>query len=81
MNRLFRRIVDTVRATLYGTVAVAIVQGTLGGLMFWLLGLSTPLLWGIVMGLLAIVPVLGAFVIWIPTAIVLAVQGDWSETG
>jgi len=36
MNRLFRRIVDTVQATLYGTVAVAIVQGALGGLIFWL---------------------------------------------
>ncbi len=77
MNQLFRRIVDTVQATLYGTVAVAIVQGALGGLMFWLLGLSMPLLWGIVMGLLAIIPVLGAFVIWIPAAIYLALDGNW----
>src|SRR5512139_151471 len=76
MNRLFRRIVDTVQATLYGTVAVAVVQGALGGLMFWLLGLSTPLLWGIVMGLLAIIPVLGAFVIWVPAAIYLALDGN-----
>lgn len=79
MNQLFRRIVDTVQATLYGTVAVAIVQGALGGFMFWLLGLSMPLLWGIAMGLLAIVPVLGAFVIWIPAAIYLALDGNWSK--
>ena len=79
MNQLFRRIVDTVQATLYGTIAVAIVQGALGGLMFWLLGLSTPLLWGIVMGLLAIIPVLGAFVIWIPAAIYLALDGNWGK--
>ena len=76
MNRLFGDVVDTVHATLYGTLAVAIVQGTLGGLMFWWLGLPAPLLWGIVMGLLAVVPVLGAFVIWIPAAIFLVLEGS-----
>jgi predicted PurR-regulated permease PerM len=45
-TRLFARIADTVHATLSGTVVVAAVQGTLGGLMFWGLGLPTPLLWG-----------------------------------
>jgi predicted PurR-regulated permease PerM len=79
MNRLFRRIIDTVQATLYGTVAVGTVQGALGGLMFWMLGLSTPLLWGIVMGVLSIIPVLGAFVIWIPAAIYLALNGNWGK--
>jgi predicted PurR-regulated permease PerM len=76
MNRLFGEILDTVRATVYGTFAVAAVQGVLGGLMFWWLGLPGPLLWGIVMGLLAVVPVLGAFVIWIPAAIFLALEGS-----
>ena len=79
MDRLFGRVVDTVQATIYGTVAVAAVQGTLGGLMFWVLGLSTPILWGLVMGLLAIVPVLGAFVVWIPAAIFLALDGSWGK--
>jgi predicted PurR-regulated permease PerM len=68
-----------VQATLYGTVAVAAVQGTLGGLIFWWLGLPTPLLWGLVMGLLAIIPVLGAFVIWVPAAIFLALDGSWGK--
>ena len=67
---------DTVHATLYGTFAVAVVQGTLGGLMFWWLGLPAPLLWGIVMALLAVVPVLGAFIIWIPAAIFLLLEGS-----
>jgi predicted PurR-regulated permease PerM len=66
-----------VHATVYGTLAVAAVQGTLGGLMFWALGLPTPLLWGLVMGLLSIVPVLGAFVVWIPAAILLGLDGSW----
>ena len=76
MNRIFVGVIDTVHATLYGTLAVAVVQGTLGGLMFWWLGLPAPLLWGIVMALLAVVPVLGAFIIWIPAAIFLVLEGS-----
>ena len=76
MTRLFDDVSDTVHATLYGTLVVAIVQGTLGGLMFWWLGLAAPLLWGMVMGLLAVIPVLGAFVIWIPAAIFLVLEGS-----
>jgi predicted PurR-regulated permease PerM len=79
MDRLFGQIADTIHAIIYGTVVVACVQGTLGGLMFWWLRLPTPLLWGLVMGLLAIVPVLGAFVVWIPAAIFLALDGSWER--
>jgi predicted PurR-regulated permease PerM len=76
---LFGRVTDTVRATVYGTVLVAVVQGTLGGLMFWFLGLPAPVLWGLVMALLSIVPVLGSFVVWIPAAVLLALNGDWGK--
>ena len=72
MDHLFARLSDTIYATVYGTLAVAAVQGFLGGLMFWWLDLSAPLLWGVVMALLAVVPVLGAFVVWMPAAIYLA---------
>ena len=47
--------------------------------MFWWLGLSAPLLWGVVMALLAVVPVLGAFVVWIPAALFLALEGSWGK--
>lgn len=76
-DEVIRRIADTVHATVYGTIVVAAIQGALGGLMFWWLGLPSPMLWGLVMALLAIVPVLGAFVVWIPAAIVLAIDGAW----
>ena len=79
MNGLFSRVADTVYATVYGTLAVAAVQGTLGGLMFWWLGLPAPLLWGLVMGALAVVPVLGAFVVWIPAALFLGLDGSWGK--
>jgi predicted PurR-regulated permease PerM len=76
-ERLFTRVHDTIFATVYGTLAVASVQGVLGGLMFWWLGLPAPLLWGVVMALLGVVPVLGAFVVWIPAALFLALEGRW----
>jgi predicted PurR-regulated permease PerM len=73
---LTSRVSDTVFASVYGTLVVATIQGALGGLMFWWLGLPSPFFWGFIMGLLAIVPFLGAFVIWVPTAIILAIVGD-----
>lgn len=80
MDELFLRIGHTVHATIYGTLVVGAVQGTLAGLMFWCLGLPSPLLWGVVMGLLAVVPVLGAFVIWIPAAVLLLLDGSWGKS-
>ncbi len=75
-DKVFIRVNDTIQATIFGTLVVAAVQGTLGGLMFWWLGLPAPMLWGAVMGLFAIVPVLGTFVIWVPAAVFLAASGE-----
>lgn len=80
MDRLFGRVGDTVYATIYGTLVVAALQGVLGGLMFAWLGLPAPLLWGVVMALLAVVPVLGAFVVWLPAAVFLAMDGSWGKS-
>ena len=74
---LLTGISDAIRATVYGRFTVAAVQGMLGGLMFWALGIGAPLLWGMMMILLSLVPVLGAFVIWAPAAVVLVLKGTW----
>jgi predicted PurR-regulated permease PerM len=79
MSTLFNRVGDTIHATVYGTFAIAAVQGLLGGLMFWWLGLPAPLLWALVMGLLAILPMLGSSIIWAPAALFLALEGDWGS--
>lgn len=78
-ERIVRRIAETIRVSLYGKVTVAAIQGSLGGLIFWWLALPAPAFWGFVMGLLSVLPVLGAFVIWLPAAIVLALQGFWMK--
>jgi predicted PurR-regulated permease PerM len=73
----FSRIAGMTHATIYGTVVVALIQGALGGLIFFVVGIPGAMLWGAVMALLAMVPNAGAFVIWIPAAIYLAAQGEW----
>ncbi len=79
MEKLFTKVGDTIHATVYGTFAIAAVQGFLGGLMFWWLGLPAPLLWGLVMGLLAIIPMLGTAIIWAPAALFLLLEGNWGD--
>jgi predicted PurR-regulated permease PerM len=73
---VFRRIREMVHATIFGGVLVSMIQGFLGGLAFWILGLPSPVLWGSVMALLAFVPVVGPFLVWIPAAILLVVHGQ-----
>jgi predicted PurR-regulated permease PerM len=73
---LFSKFTTVIRATIKGSILVAAVQGALGGLIFWLLGLHAPVLWGVVMGLLALLPAVGAAAIWLPAAIYLLVTGS-----
>ena len=67
---------DTISAVVFGTLAVAVVQGALGGLMFWWLGLPSPILWGTIMAVLAILPLFGAALVWLPAAAWLALNGE-----
>jgi predicted PurR-regulated permease PerM len=73
---VFTRIKDTIRATVFGSLVVAAVQGLLGGLMFAFLGIPGALLWGVVMAVLATVPVMGTFVVWAPAAVFLILEGS-----
>jgi len=70
---------DAISALVFGTLSVALVQGTLGGLMFWWLGLPAPILWGSIMAVLAILPLFGAALIWVPAALFLAIDGQWDK--
>ncbi len=74
-----RKLRDMIGAVVYGTLVVAAVQGTLGGLMFWWLDLHAPLLWGAIMALLAVLPILGAAIVWAPAAAILALDGHWEK--
>jgi predicted PurR-regulated permease PerM len=78
-DHVFTEVVAMIYATVYGTLVVAAVQGCLGGLMFWWLGVPAPVLWALVMALLSLFPMAGSFVVWFPTAVVFALQGEWTR--
>jgi predicted PurR-regulated permease PerM len=78
-DRVVANVGETIRAIVYGTFTVGLLQGALGALMFWMVGLPAPLMWGTVMAILALVPILGAAVVWVPATLYLAVQGDWNK--
>ncbi|WP_341326058.1 HAD-IC family P-type ATPase [Methylotuvimicrobium sp. KM2] len=76
---LFAKFTEVIRATVKGNLTVAAVQGALGGIIFALLGIQGALLWGVVMALLSLIPVIGAGLIWMPVAIYLFAVGDWEH--
>jgi predicted PurR-regulated permease PerM len=70
---------EVVAASVYGVLVISAIQGTLGGIVFWALGLPSPLLWGVVMFFLSMIPMAGAFLVWAPAAAYLAFSGDWGK--
>ncbi len=73
---LVAKFTTVIRAMIKGTLAVAVAQGALGGLIFWLLGIPAAALWGVVMGILSLLPAIGTPIVWIPVAIYLLASGD-----
>lgn len=78
-QEILERTRDVISASVYGVLVIAFIQGTLGGLAFWALGLPSPLLWGVVMLLLSMIPMAGSFIVWVPAAIFLAATGQWGK--
>lgn len=76
-ERLFRKFAGVMRATVKGSLLVAMAQGALGGLMFWLLDIRAAVLWGVVMTVLSLIPVVGSALIWLPTALYLIAVGQY----
>jgi predicted PurR-regulated permease PerM len=81
-RRLLNEFAMVVRATVKGNVVVALVQGTLGGLAFWVLDINGALLWGAIMALLSLLPAVGAALVWGPVALYLLSTGSiWPALG
>lgn len=74
-QRLFSNFTTVIRATVKGNVLVAIAQGALGGLIFWILHVQAPLLWAVVMAFLSLLPAVGAAIVWAPVAVYFLVTG------
>jgi len=68
---LIERFRDVTRATVFGNLATALTQGAISGLVFLILGLPSPVLWGALTALLSLVPLVGTALIWVPWTIYL----------
>ncbi len=73
---LMNRFASVTRATLKGTMIVAMVQGAIGGILFWAVGIQGAVLWGVLMTLLALLPVGGSAIVWVPAGIILLFEGQ-----
>ena len=75
-QELAEKFVTVVRATVKGNLLVAAIQGMLGGLAFWFLGVGGALLWAVLMAFLSLLPAVGAGLVWLPVALFFLVTGD-----
>ena len=75
-ERLFRNIFDSMSAVVHGSLVVAMVQGFLAGLAYWVLGVPYAVLWGVVTAFAALLPVGGTTVVSVPAAIYLFLEGQ-----
>jgi len=75
-ERLMSETRDLVIASVGAALLVAAAQGAIGGIAFWLLGIAAPVIWGVVMAMCALIPVVGAALVWVPTALWLLFSGE-----
>lgn len=76
---LISRTQQVVSASVYGVVTIAALQGLLAGLAYWILGIPSPVLWGVLTAFVCMIPVAGSFLVWAPLAIYLIVTGHWTK--
>ena len=74
--QLIARFTAVVRATVKGNIVIAVVQGTIGGVTFWALGIKGALLWGTLMTFLSLLPAVGSALVWVPAAAYLILTGS-----
>ena len=80
--RIAKQLSDVTYATMYGAIVVAIIQGVLGGIGFWVLGFPSPVVATMLIAVFALIPVLGAWVVWLPVALSAIIDGlGGTETG
>ena len=75
-DRLMTDTRDLIIASVGAGLVVAAVQGTIGGITFWLLGIKAAVIWGVVMAFCSLIPLVGAALVWVPTALWLLLSGD-----
>ena len=75
-ERLISETRDLIIASVGAGLLVAAVQGTIGGLTYWALGIKAPVVWGVAMAICALIPLVGSTLVWVPTALWLLLSGE-----
>lgn len=74
---ILQKFATVLKATVKGNLIIAIIQGSIGGITFWFLGMEAALLWGVLMAILSLLPAIGPFLVWAPVAAYLLLTGDY----
>lgn len=78
-HQFLEKFTAVIRATVKGNIIIAIVQGTIGGITFWLLDIEAALLWGVMMVFFSMLPAVGAALVWAPAALWFFINGQWGK--
>lgn len=78
---LWSRMISMNKATVKGTLFIGLVQGVMGGISFWILGVGAPFLLGVIMAIFSALPLIGPIAVWLPVAIWLLVAGEFMKAG
>ncbi len=79
-SQILMRLKEILHGVIYGYLLIALIQGALGALGFFIFGIPSPLFWGLVMAFLALIPFLGTGFIWVPAAIILLLNGIFQDS-
>lgn len=75
-RQLLAKFAEVSLATIKGTLVVGVVQGAIGAVLFWALGIPAPVFWGTLMTILSVLPAVGPGLIWLPAAVILLATGN-----
>lgn len=75
-NRLMEKGLSVTRATIKGTVVIGLIQGALGGIAFWVVGIQGAAFWGATMAVASVIPSVGTALVWVPAVAYLLLTGQ-----
>ena len=76
-RELLAKFADVSLATIKGTLVVGVVQGAIGAVLFWAVGIPAPVFWGSLMAVFSVLPAVGPGLIWLPAALILFAMGEF----
>lgn len=75
-DKIFKKMHEVTKGIVYGFFVIAIIESIIGAITFKLFGVTSPIMWGIVMGILALAPGIGPTLVWVPAVIIKFLDGS-----